>query len=156
MNITQVIKHQASYFVHEHAMSNYLQVEATGSVDRRRRRWLSDERRVVLVRGHFGLQPDLLKLRDAEAPLRLPRLVDGGSSLAPPGPRSRPRRRGGGSPPAPLHAVPKVACTHGLMGLYPGIATNRQDLGRRRLRNGGKKRRWRKRRSWVVSRGPAT
>lgn len=58
-------------------------------------------RRVVQVLGHFTLQPDLLQLGDAEAPLRLPRLVGGGAGglLAPPGPRRRPH-------PAPLHAVP--------------------------------------------------
>jgi hypothetical protein len=73
--------------MHEHAINNHLQVEATGSMDRGWR-WLSGKWWVVQVLGHFTLQPDLLQLGDAKASLRLPRLVDGaaaaGASLASP------------------------------------------------------------------------
>lgn len=61
------------------------QVEATGSVDRRRR----VAKRVVQILGHLALYPDLLQLRDAEPSLRLPRLVGAAAaaSLALPGAR---------------------------------------------------------------------
>lgn len=89
---------------------NY-QVEATSSVDRRRR---VAKRVVQAVLGHLALYPDLLQLRHAEPSLRLPRLVGAAAaaaaSLALPGP-----------PPSPFHAVPGpgIACTHGCRGSWP-------------------------------------